>query len=305
MDKGVFLASVAGVSGTIAAIVGGFILAALLALVAEKSQLVNARVEKVRALSESQHLQASLAKTAGSLARRAVVGWLAATHPEGEAQPIQEMAISIWKPELPLQHEWVRAAVDEYLTEQGKARTVVASQRSQIEHDGAVRGFLDWYAKLDPRPSVDVDYLRSEFEEAVGSAARRHGLDSPPTAARVSPLHAHDRPTSPSFRELSVDPAMQELDRQSHIVHMREEAVREASDALAAMSYPSHFVFGLVLFGGMGLGGVVYPLALMSLSGPLRNTEIGALLCIVAAELLGIAAYASFLLFGLRRKGSI
>jgi hypothetical protein len=266
-----FLGTVASLSGTVAAILGGFVLAALLSISSERNSMAELLKERDRSLSALISQVNARQQQRDQALRGLLAAWLRAAYQQDDEVPRCEMV----RQRIASVHPGIAEAeaaeiAQDYVRSRRAADDLISSTMADIASAEYPRSFSSWVSRHPATNGIDSGLLKDAFDRALGSIERRERLTAGYHSPRDSPQPSSSTPESDSLpaaeaavRLWSYGPdavAVQGLrDEVSRITAMKSDL----SDKITAFRLPSHLGLGVAIFIFIVLTGVVYPLCLM------------------------------------------
>lgn len=267
-----FLGTVAQLSGTVAAILGGFVLAALLGISAERNSMVELLKERERSVDTlSKRLDEEQERRALSL-RRLLTAWLRAAYRQEDEAPGQEEVLRrISDLHLGVSTADAISIADEYLAGRRQADAAIRSSSDEISV-GAIRTFDLWFSRHSVG-ELDLGLLKDAFDRIVESIERQERLRDRTQRAQ-GPRGVVGNSGSSRGADLltAAESGLQLWVQGPDAVAMRsltedldraKEMKVELAGKLSSMRLPSHLGLGIVVFCFSIVTGVIYPLCMM------------------------------------------
>ncbi|MFI7080219.1 hypothetical protein ACIBO1_23245 [Micromonospora sp. NPDC049903] len=270
-DPNEFLGTVASVAGTVAAILGGFVLAALLNLSSARnsmSELLRERKRSTAALRNRWHEQN---RQNDAALRDLLLSWLRLCYEDDdEAPPPADVRHRLHGLRVGQPAEYLHEIALTFVENRRAADALVADTIPDLDRNADLRSFARW-AVRHPHDDVDVDLVRDAFERAIESIRRRGNLTSPKSVSSGSPQQQEEAKRRGGalaaleigLRGFRSGPMAATAAGLRDDLDRSEEALRELHDELTAFRLPSHLGAGVALFCFIVVIGVCYPLYLM------------------------------------------
>jgi hypothetical protein len=265
-----FLGTVASISGTVAAILGGFVLAALLSISSERNSMTELLKERERALEAlNRQLDAKQQQRDLSL-RELLLAWLRAVYKGDDSPDPGEVRRRIADLHLGTAGPGVSQAADDYMRSRMTADAAISSSLDDITAAGFPRSFNGWAARHSTE-GIDLGLLRDAFDRAVDSIHRQERLaEGLQQRSLDSSLPASSAREADSLTAAEADIRLWSYGPDAAAVRGLEDEITRAgvmkaelSDKLATLRLPSHLGLGVVIFSFIVITGVIYPLCLM------------------------------------------
>jgi hypothetical protein len=305
-DFNLFLSTVAALSGTIAAILGGFVLAALLNVSSERNsltELLRERRQVVEALEDDLALKT---QEASQELTQLACHWLRLIYRRQDELPsatevaarIRALVPKIWEHEAANLADW-------YLKERHTADQVMAMTISQISQDADLRSFAAWSAKFSSA-SANPEYLDDAFERAVASVERQlrlggAGSSGSKPASDVALTGAESLASAElRLRNWSDSQSASEIARLELEVKRAKDYATDIQLRLSAKRLPSHLGLGLAVFLFNVAIGVIFPLSMMP-EAAYKPTVLLAVKVSVVAQACAIVGYMIYIAANIRR----
>jgi hypothetical protein len=317
-DYNLLLSTVATLSAAVAAIIGGFVLAALLGISSDRNSLAELYEERKRTKSAIENGLALKEREAGEELRRQIYEWLRLTYRTQDDLPsAAELAVRIVALNLDMSTDAAGELAETYLRERKRSDAAVEATIPEIAQSTDLRSFAAWAARHLPT-DANVEYLTDAFDRAVASIDRQRRLSG--TASNSSHSANQDAAardahslaaTELRLRSWHSGPLASDIRRLKNDLDRAEEAMSEAGLRLRSRRLPSHLGLGIAVFIiNVGVG-VVYPLSMMPAVSvhleALRTIKIGGVI-----QMCTIIFYVAFLAIRIRwpvrnqrRKGEV
>ncbi len=263
-----FLSAMASVSGTIAAILGGFVLAALISLASERTSLAALVRERHRALQEAE-TRLSRQQQAHDLSFRMLLRrWLRVAYGQVEQLPDTDAIVGRLSRLGIAVTEVVRQHVEQFSSDWNAANDCMLASRDQLLSHPESRTWANWIAH-SPTKGLDVELLRDAFDRVVDSISRTEALRSTSPVAQRSRGQHHSSDLDPllaadlALRQWSDGPELASVTRSQEQIEHARQLLAESEQELVSRRLPPYLLYGMALFVFMVGVGVVYPLMLM------------------------------------------
>lgn len=266
-----YLESLAAVSGTVAAIVGGFVLSAILTRDSERraayallSERRAALAEIMQDIDDARH-QAALGRRSAFLdwLRIRLEGCKELPDPADFNVELEGLGFGRYVDELS-----ALAAV--YLEQRELARALLKREEAAIAVDTRLRTFDRWLVQAGPI-QVDRATLLHEYNATLDSIRRLELLKSS-VLPSVRVLADRDGTTAAVASDIATRlgsaPDEMRVVRLEADVRRVSQSVEEAEAQVGAMAPEGLLMIGLVLFAAMLSVGVLYPVSLLGFVGP-------------------------------------
>lgn len=293
----VYLQTLATISGATAAILGGFVLSALLSLSSEKRSLQARLAERSEALERIRATHGRASKAADQLLDGLLMDWVRARFRDApEAVLLQDLDQDLRRLGLTEAAQAATAHAEEYIGQRNVARQIVQQDESLITSDSRFRSFERWEV-LRESGGVSRDVLRDEFDRLVASIDRRETLGRTIVPGSLAGLELRadgDRLSDAvgALARWSASRPNSEEVRLADELSRLESTVDELGAQVKALRAPGRLGIGLALFVVMIFGGVLYPIALMlSDDASLAVRHKVPVFAALAIELVGITVY--------------
>ena len=305
-----FLGTVASLSGTVAAILGGFVLAALLNISSERNSMVELLKERERSSNALARQLDTQREENDRLLSRLLTDWLRAAYRHDSAIPsAEEILRRIDTLGLSLADSFTNLIVDNYISNRKKADAAIQASRNDIAQDTDARSFDVWAAR-HPAAGMDLGLLRDAFERTVESVERQERLASWPPAGVGGALQANSALRADSLIDAEAEirlwfqsPASVALRRLQEDLAREVSMKDELSDRLATLRLPSNLGLGVAVFAFIVILGVIYPLSLMPSTPESFTPTVDLIIKVtVAAEMISIMAYIYVVARGIRHR---
>ncbi|GHJ39842.1 hypothetical protein [Streptomyces sp. TS71-3] len=270
-DPDDLLGTVVSLSGGVAAILGGFVLAALLTLSSERNSTVELLRERRRVTADLRTRLQQQTQANETALKRLLYSWLRLSHrlddePPGAAEAVRQLASLGTE----LTDAQLRELSDDFRRAWTAADDVVTGTARALARDPELRSFSRWSARTAVPAGTDGDLLRDAFDRAVASVERRENLKSRPAAtteARARQDRARQAEEAAAaerrIRNWATDRAVQAAGEVRDELARARTSEQQTATELTTWRLPSHLGYGIVLFCFIVATGVIYPLLLM------------------------------------------
>lgn len=305
MDTDTFLATVAGVSGTVAAILGGFVLSVLLTQRTESSRL-RSRCQEI--LATIQRLSAELAakqEQHDAVLRTQLTAWLRLVYRFRESSPsVDEVQRRVTGLGLGLDEQFLQDVVRRYVAMRSAADEAADRDYEDLLGDRKLRSFSQWLHKNEG--IADIDLMADAYWRVIGSVERFEDLGTPNHLIRARAEHFE---STGSDDLASADQALRNWQSSvlpvsvAELERLREQNLADYREVVAQLEpgeLQSRVGFGFTVFCVMVVVGVAYPIWLMPAPKSVAVIEILSVKIGLFLQILLIGLYVSTLLWARR-----